>query len=583
MCLITYSFDKSQRHKHLSILTIKKNFMRHYLLFILFAAISMQGFSQTGSLFFSEYIEGSSSNKYLEIYNGTGADVDLSGYIVKCYPNGVTETTTDATIYSETLSGTLANGDVYIIANSNATIYGGTPDITSTVTYYNGNDAIALMTTSGEYVDIIGCIGESDYWSDGDYSLKDHTLIRKSSVTRGVSTNPSSGFPTLSTEWDLYDKDEVSYLGTYPIVVASVEAPTFSLDEGTFTSTQSVTLFCATEGATIYYTTDGNDPDTNSSIYTGELSITATTTIKAIAYDGTDYSDISEATYTIATLQPVTDLGALRSAYDETTSSSVIYTVSGTVYVSAIDYYGNLYIQDDNGAILVYDSNNTLTTNHSIGDGITNLTGSLTDYYGTMEFVPTEDATNSSTGNTVNATTVTISELNNNWEDYESRLITINSVSFDTSIAGTSFSSTSYTLTDENSNTIPMYPKFSDLSSTTIPATANVSGIAVLYSSSPEICPRDANDIVSTGTTSIESINSENFIYPNPFSDLITVECAQIKKAQLTNLTGELVKSVNATGTNKVTISTSDLSNGIYIIKITKQDGSSSIKKLIKK
>ncbi len=578
MCFIKYNFEISQ-NKKLKYLTIKtlKIFMKHFLLLILFAITASQGFSQTSSLFFSEYIEGSSSNKYLEIYNGTGSDVDLSGYKVNLYTNGATEATC-----SDTLSGTLANGDVFIIANSSADAFTGTVNLYSTVTYYNGNDAIALMTINGDYVDIIGCIGESVYWSDGDYSLKDQSLIRKSSVTSGITENPSSGFPTLTTEWDLYDKDEVSYLGSYPLSESSVEAPTFSVDEGTYTTSQSIELSTTTNGATIYYTTDGTDPDNTSLVYSSAIAISETTTIKAIAYYNAEYSSISDATYTISSLQTVTDLGALRSSYDESISD-VVYSVSGTVYVSAIDNSGNLYVQDDNGAILVYDSNDVLTTSHSIGDAITNLTGSLTEYSGTLELIPTEDATTSSTDNSISATTATISELNSNWEDYESRLITVNSVSFDSEVAGTTVTSyTTYTITDSESNTLSLYPKFTDLVGASIPSSANVTGIAVLYSSAPEICPRDADDIVGS-TTSVNQISQNTAIFPNPFNDLVTIESQNIKTVQLSNLTGNVVEVINATGTEKVSISTSDLSKGIYIIKVIKEDGSSLVKKIIKK
>ena len=72
-------------------------------------------------LFFSEYIEGSSNNKAVEIYNGTGAAVDLAagGYIVQMYFNGsasagLTLPTTG------TLTGTVANGDVFVLAHSSA-------------------------------------------------------------------------------------------------------------------------------------------------------------------------------------------------------------------------------------------------------------------------------------------------------------------------------------------------------------------------------------------------------------------------------------------------------------------------------
>ena len=67
-----------------------------------------------GGLFFSEYIEGTSYNKAIEIYNGTGVPVDLSLYKIQLYSNGGT------TPSERTLSGTLAHGDVYVIAHGSA-------------------------------------------------------------------------------------------------------------------------------------------------------------------------------------------------------------------------------------------------------------------------------------------------------------------------------------------------------------------------------------------------------------------------------------------------------------------------------
>ena len=78
-------------------------------------AVAAPARAAASSLFFSEYIEGSSNNKALEIYNGTGADVSLSGYSVAQYFNG--SATAGLTI---PLSGTLAAGDVYVIAHSSA-------------------------------------------------------------------------------------------------------------------------------------------------------------------------------------------------------------------------------------------------------------------------------------------------------------------------------------------------------------------------------------------------------------------------------------------------------------------------------
>src|SRR5690554_4007116 len=67
-------------------------------------------------LFFSEYVEGSSNNKALEIYNGTGEEIDFTQqqYIVKLYSNGAT-----TAMFTYNLStGSLAPGDVFVIANS---------------------------------------------------------------------------------------------------------------------------------------------------------------------------------------------------------------------------------------------------------------------------------------------------------------------------------------------------------------------------------------------------------------------------------------------------------------------------------
>ena len=87
---------------------------------------------------------------------------------------------------------------------------------------------------------------------------------------------------------------------------AFVEAPTFNPEGGTYTEAQNVTITCATEGTTIYYTTDGTDPDDESTLYSTPITVSETTTIKAIAYDSQDNSSaIATATYTIQLPVPV--------------------------------------------------------------------------------------------------------------------------------------------------------------------------------------------------------------------------------------------------------------------------------------
>lgn len=76
--------------------------------------------------------------------------------------------------------------------------------------------------------------------------------------------------------------------------------PTFSLAEGVYTEVKTVTISTATDGATIYYTTDGSEPTTESTEYTSAITVGKTMTIKAIAAkDGMANSTVASATYTI--------------------------------------------------------------------------------------------------------------------------------------------------------------------------------------------------------------------------------------------------------------------------------------------
>ena len=178
-------------------------------------AVSQKGEEVVGdfaeTLFFSEYIEGGGYNKFLEIYNGTGVTVDLSNYKVETYMNG--DATTDKVLE---LSGKLEHGEVFVIYNSQATIDLKTTNavVDNNIANFNGDDAVALMTISGEYLDIIGHIGERENWTVDDNSTKDNTLVRKPHIKKGVTVS-SAGFPELGTEWIGYPKDTGDYIGSH--------------------------------------------------------------------------------------------------------------------------------------------------------------------------------------------------------------------------------------------------------------------------------------------------------------------------------------------------------------------------------
>jgi hypothetical protein len=166
-------------------------------------------------LFFSEYVEGSSNNKALEIYNNTGAAVDLAaaGYVVQMYFNG--NTTAGLTI---PLTGTVANGDVFVLAQSSASsVILAQADQTNGSGWFNGDDAVVLRKggASGAVVDAIGQIGfdPGTEWGTGLTSTADNTLRRKTSITMG-DTNPFDSFDP-SLEWDGFATDTFDGLGSY--------------------------------------------------------------------------------------------------------------------------------------------------------------------------------------------------------------------------------------------------------------------------------------------------------------------------------------------------------------------------------
>lgn len=195
---------------------------------------------QATDLFFSEYVEGSSLNKALEIFNPTGEIINLDNYKIVRFKNGGTE--------PEEMPIQLNNGDNVINPYSTIIITHGQiepsdfgqidpelyamADMTSPTTYpnpmfFNGDDAIALVKNDNELIDLIGKIGEDPGagWCDDealDYMAGDnadlawtanHTIVRKVNVYSGITSDPSNFNPAL--EWDTLPNNDWSNLGTH--------------------------------------------------------------------------------------------------------------------------------------------------------------------------------------------------------------------------------------------------------------------------------------------------------------------------------------------------------------------------------
>ncbi len=164
----------------------------------------------SADLYFSEYVEGSSNNKALEIYNNSNSAVNLSGYKVEMYFNG--STSVGLTI---NLTGSVPAQGTFVLAHAsaNSTIL-ASANQTNSASWYNGDDAI-LLKNGSTIIDSIGQVGvdPGTEWGTGLTSTADNTLRRKTSITTGRTAATSSFDPSL--EWDGFATDTFDNLGTY--------------------------------------------------------------------------------------------------------------------------------------------------------------------------------------------------------------------------------------------------------------------------------------------------------------------------------------------------------------------------------
>jgi len=158
-------------------------------------------------LIISEYVEGTSNNKALEIHNPTPFDVDLTPYVMEVYNNG-----SEVPIQTLDLEGMLSSGGVHVMGNPQASgEIVNVSQVLSTVTWFNGNDPIVLRK-NGEIIDMMGVIGEDPQgaWPVGEGAMAEYTLVRKPNIGQG-STNWNEG----QTQWDVYPQDTFNFLGEH--------------------------------------------------------------------------------------------------------------------------------------------------------------------------------------------------------------------------------------------------------------------------------------------------------------------------------------------------------------------------------
>ncbi|MEA3476435.1 MAG: lamin tail domain-containing protein, partial [Candidatus Cloacimonadota bacterium] len=192
------------------------------------STINFTGYQSGGGendLLFSDYIEGSSQNKALEIYNGTDSEISLSNYRIAQSVNG------NGWLYWHIFpdGASIASGDVWVITTdeADAELQAVADEILSypSVVHFNGNDARGLeKTTDGgstwTLIDVIGIPDENpgDGWNVAGVTnaTKDHTLVRKAAITQGnTDWTSSAGTNQDDSEWIVYPQDTFEYLGSH--------------------------------------------------------------------------------------------------------------------------------------------------------------------------------------------------------------------------------------------------------------------------------------------------------------------------------------------------------------------------------
>ena len=211
-----------------------------------------------------------------------------------------------------------------------------TPTFSVAAGTYNNNQSVGISCgTDGVTI---------RYTTDGTNPTKTTGTV----YSTKISVTGTTTIKAIAYKDGLTDSDVAS--ATFTLVCAT---PTLSPSAGSYCGDQSVTISCATDGATIRYTTNGNDPTESSTVYSSAISVTSTTTIKAKAFK-TNYtaSSVASATYTITTL---TTMDAIYSA--ATASETSVCIKFNNWVISGVSTDGkNVYLTDGTKGLIIYNS-----------------------------------------------------------------------------------------------------------------------------------------------------------------------------------------------------------------------------------
>ena len=273
-----------------------------------------------------------------------------------------TVTNTVFTYTSGTGDSGTTEGPKYFTSGSNVRFYVLKASSGSTA---NGN-WMQISIPSNTTVTAIEITGVSSYSPDIKYNIDGGSDVSLSAsnnkyTVSNISATSSFKFRNVNTNTGSNPQLRITTIKiTYTTSGggSTVNTPQIIPNGGSFYPTQSVELSCTTDGASIYYTTDGTAPSTSSTLYNNTaFTISSTCTVKAIATkSGMTNSSVAEATFTKIT--PLANIAAL-TANTNTSAANYYVTLTNAKVTYTNGNYA--YLQDASGAVVMYKSNHGLS------------------------------------------------------------------------------------------------------------------------------------------------------------------------------------------------------------------------------
>ncbi|MBL7777428.1 MAG: lamin tail domain-containing protein [Chitinophagales bacterium] len=537
--------------------------------------------AQCTNLFFSEYMEGSSNNKALEIYNPTSGTVNLTGYKVVHYNNGSVTPT-----YTFNLNGSIAAGGTYVIVNNGAAAqYKALADTNTTnqVMTFNGNDVLELMQGT-DTLDRIGEIGLNANIQFDTTTGLDRSYVRKASIQQGTKD-----WSVGRLQWNVFPRDTAHLkshtmdpcgaitdttvrfnptadavseaAGTYTLnLVLNTASSTTSFtvdvelvggtgtaaDVGNYT-TQTVTFQTGSSTATLPITiTDDTDAEPTETLVFRLTNATAPLLIGAdsIFTLTIGASDVPVLSYTIS------QITSLDTAFVPDSVGAKV-RVTGTVL--GINYRATgaeFFIHDATDGIQVFSPSNNFGYTVTQGDSIL-VEGEVGFFNGVTQIRFVDTLYKIGTG-IVPVPTV-VQDLG---ENTEAELVRLNNVNLVTPAQWTGSGSSGFScdITDgQNTWTLRIDEQCALYSQPAPIGKFDVIGIGSQfdasspYNSGYQLLPRFTTDIVAVVGIK-ESMALQAMVYPNPSAGDFTIRTSEQGEMQvtITDVTGKVVYSTTS-------------------------------------